>query len=200
MGVRGLRGNGRSEYTESWMQWRMSSMLSNPRYVMENLYIFDWESDLLLVTYSGYYYEVEVKLTLSDFKRDFEKTDKHCIMENGYRLRRTRRMVGGEIVEKYVETPRDRPNYFLYAVPSFLADKVRELVPPYAGFATVNQWGTITMEKKPPLLHKTKLDVNLQDKFYFNWRREKEISAELRRAMSDRTDEQPEPGPSYKLF
>lgn len=36
-------------------------LLSNPMYVINNLHIYDWESDFLAITRSLYAYEVEVK-------------------------------------------------------------------------------------------------------------------------------------------
>lgn len=38
-------------------------LLSNPMYVINNLHIYDWESDFLAITRSLYAYEVEVKMS-----------------------------------------------------------------------------------------------------------------------------------------
>ena len=48
-------------------------LLSNPMYVINNLHIYDWESDFLAITRSLYAYEVEVKMSKQDFFNDFKK-------------------------------------------------------------------------------------------------------------------------------
>lgn len=47
--------------------------LSQPKYLLNNLYVFSWESDYLAMTKSGYWYEIEVKISRADFKADFKK-------------------------------------------------------------------------------------------------------------------------------
>lgn len=42
-------------------------------YVINNLHIYDWESDFLAITRSLYAYEVEVKMSKQDFFNDFKK-------------------------------------------------------------------------------------------------------------------------------
>lgn len=44
------------------------------------------ESDFLLKTKSGYWYEAEIKISFSDFKADFKKKEKHQILENGFKI------------------------------------------------------------------------------------------------------------------
>lgn len=46
------------------------------KYVLENSYIFNWECDFFYQTSTGYYVEIEVKVSRSDFKADFKK-EKH---------------------------------------------------------------------------------------------------------------------------
>lgn len=43
------------------------------RYIINNLHIYDWESDFLAITRSLYAYEVEVKMSKQDFFNDFKK-------------------------------------------------------------------------------------------------------------------------------
>lgn len=171
---------GKEDYNEQMIVGLLSRfMLSNPKYIIENLYVFDWESDLLLVTNSGYYYEFEVKITLSDFKRDFDKTAKHQIMRSGKKESRSYRKVNGKVVESVREYPRKRPNYFFYAVPYYLEEKVSELVPEYAGLVVIDEGGHPITRKKAPKLHSDKNDINLQDKFYHNWRNAKSNNERL---------------------
>lgn len=55
---------------------------SNHVYQINNQYIFryDWESDFFAMSSSGYGVEVEVKVSVSDFKKDFLK-EKHKIFK-----------------------------------------------------------------------------------------------------------------------
>lgn len=51
------------------------------KYILDNSYVYNWESDFFSVTASGYAQEIEVKVSFSDFKADFNKVDKHKILE-----------------------------------------------------------------------------------------------------------------------
>ena len=152
-------------FTENGIQRALDSeFLSNPKFLIHNLYVFAWESDYLAKTKAGYWYEVEIKISLSDFKADFKKTHRH------YALKK-RGWVGKDAV----------PNYFSYCVPKPLMDKVRPLVPDYAGLIGVNEYGHIIIDKAPPKLHPVKIqdsDLNLVDKFYFSWKGEKRKNLE----------------------
>lgn len=44
------------------------------KYLMENVYHFNLESDFLSVSKTGYITEIEIKLSRSDFRSDFKKT------------------------------------------------------------------------------------------------------------------------------
>jgi len=50
------------------------------KYILENSYVYNWESDFFSVTSSGYAQEIEIKISLSDFKADFNKIDKHKVL------------------------------------------------------------------------------------------------------------------------
>lgn len=157
-----------------------AKFLSQPKYVIENLYVFEWESDMLLKTNSGYWYEFEIKISVSDFKHDFVKTDKHEILSCGQKKIWYGKWEKGEKVEYYEHANRRRPNYFYYAVPSEMVDKVKDMVPEYAGLISIDltkrhAWdiGDYSIVKKAPLLHKEKYDdndLNLIEKFYYRWR------------------------------
>ena len=52
--------------------------LFDHKYKLNNSYIYNWESDYFgIAKGSGYSYEVEIKMSRSDFKADFKKTNKH---------------------------------------------------------------------------------------------------------------------------
>jgi hypothetical protein len=121
--------------------------LSNPKYTINNLYVFSWESDYIAQTHSKYWYEVEVKISRSDFKNDFKKIDKHERLKSGSFC----------------------PNYFSYAVPEGLINI--EEIPEYAGLIYVNK-EYLNIIKPAPKIHTRKLIINLQDKFYYNWKKE----------------------------
>ena len=148
------------KFTEEFVLRALNrNYLSNPKYLINGLFVFDWESDYLAKTTAGYWYEVEVKISLSDFKADFKKENKHKLLrEHGW-------------VGKFAV-----PNYFSYCVPAHLVEKVEPLVPAYAGLISVSEHGFLTWHKVPPKLHPVKLsdtDLRLVDKFYYNWAEEK---------------------------
>lgn len=47
------------------------------KYILENSYVYNWESDFFSITTSGYSQEIEIKLSKQDFLADFLKVDKH---------------------------------------------------------------------------------------------------------------------------
>ena len=127
--------------------------MSNPVYVIANLFVFSWESDFLLKTKSGYWYEVEVKISRSDFKNDRKKKpEKYDILEGS--------------------KSGLRPNYFSYCVPEHLLDKVEDLIPYYAGICTVDDYGNVRFSRSPNMIHSEKISddmLNLTKKFYYNY-------------------------------
>lgn len=124
--------------------------MASPKYVLNNLYVFDWESDYLAITKSWYTYEIEVKISVSDFKNDFSKTEKHKKLLYG--------------------NTKNKPNYFYYAVPEKLIEA--NDVPSYAGLIYIRGKQMYIVKAAPKLLS-TKLDLSkygqlLMDKFYYN--------------------------------
>lgn len=116
-------------------------------YRLSNAYVFkyDWESDFFCINRTGYSFEVEIKVSRSDFKADFKK-EKHRLF-----------------VEKPVNSL--LPNKFYFAVPDGLV--TIDEVPEYAGLITVKN-GHILILKRAPFIHKNKYDFRrkLCDKFY----------------------------------
>ena len=135
------------------------------KYVMENLTVYKWESDTLLVTKSGYAYEIEIKISRADFKNDFKhKEKKHLFLE------RKAGDLGAVLDDRY------RPNYFYYAVPEGLISP--DELPDYGGLIYIHplsSWPHFRVDnvKVATQLHKTKFDaerLGLMDKFYYNYR------------------------------
>ena len=152
----------KEQVSELLLQQYLRGWKSNPTYIVENLYVFDWESDMLINTRSGYWYEVECKISLADFKNDFtHKRQKHELLKNGDEKRR-------------------RPNLFYYCVPWYLSGKVLPLLPDYAGLIVLTENGRLNEVKRSPCLHKQKYtneELKLCDKFYYayrNWKRNME--------------------------
>lgn len=142
------------KHTEQSIQQALIGFLSNPRYVIENLYVFNWESDLLFLTRAGYWYEVEIKISRADFFNDAKK-------RTGF----------NHLKSDVLTDPTKRgPNYFYYAAPKGLL-RVDE-IPSYAGLIEVGEHGGYDVMKKAPLLRKEKADpdtLGLSDKFYYNY-------------------------------
>lgn len=144
------------------MQEALRWFISSPKYRLENLYVFNWESDLLFLTPSGYWYEIEIKVSRSDFFNDANK------------------MARGRRKSEVLADPNSiGPNYFYYAVPKDLI--TLDEIPDHAGLIEVDlTWSEV---KKAPRL-KGKIELNqarLADKFYYNWKNEKVAHKNTRR-------------------
>lgn len=166
MGNRGSRDKKTVEeikWSEELIQQQLRYSFLSPnsvKYFIENLNIYDWESDVLKITKSGYAYEFEIKISRPDFKNDFKhKKKKHILLESK-------------------ENSSKIPNYFYYVVPEGLVSE--EEVPEYAGLiyvlGTIIGNGRVHYQfqeiKKAPKLHSNKIDeisLNLIDKFYYNY-------------------------------
>jgi hypothetical protein len=165
MGIKGDRiPKQKSVLTESKIQDALKHQLSNPRFLLHNLYVFGWESDVLMLTQSGYWYEYEIKISRADFKNDFKhKNDKH--IHSLSNLDHTK-----------------KPNYFSYVVPENMISI--DEVPEYAGLIYVFENGGTRTIKAAPKLHKEKndpKDLNLVDKFYYNMVSAKNKANEIKR-------------------
>jgi hypothetical protein len=164
------------EITSSYIQDKVYSRFINHDYKLRNTFIFEWESDFFSITKSNYVYEVEIKVSRSDFKADFNKYKKHQILSakgnkvviRGWEL--TEILKDGTKVPSTSISIRDtnklRPNKFYYACPVGLLKK--EEIPEYAGLIEVSEHGAIII-KEAPYLHKETLDLQkeLLSKFYW---------------------------------
>ena len=188
MGVMGKRGEQpKKKYTEREIQNILREhFMSGPngaRYQIENLFVYNWESDFLYITKAGYSYEIEIKVSRSDFFNDMEKKTKHAILEGTY-------------VKRSYEKTVERPNYFYYAVPKDLVKE--EEVPEYAGLIYITEiWPYVDVIKPPPQIHEEKIDeerLKLTDKFYYNylsWKQKAETEFNKKiEELKNRLDEQ----------
>lgn len=149
------------------------------RYPMLNSYIFDWESDFFCISKSGYSYEIEIKVSRSDFLSDQKnKKDKYRILEaskpfvkkgfqqyNGQNIKDGKKTwfsyssFGWDKVPirtsiKFIFPDKMRPNKFIYACPENMISE--DEIPDWAGLLYVreNKVGYSIYHKYIPMLIK----------------------------------------------
>lgn len=154
--AKNIANKGKDNITSKDIVSALSNLFINHKYVINNAYIFDWESDFFSVSESGYVYEVEIKVTRGDFKDDFNKTSKHTLLESA----------DPEINLK-------RPNKFFYAAPKGLLNTIE--IPKYAGLIEIDSSDDMpVISKNAPFLHRENslnlLKDVLLDKFYYRYR------------------------------
>ena len=162
---------------------------SGRQYGIPNICLYGWEADFLSVTRAGYTHEYEIKVTKADFRADAVKTEKHQIVETGFRELNDyeRRVIEdrerhgegfpGYIKDKITADKKmlgKRPNYFWYVCP----DHVTDTVPDYAGLIYCKPY--LEIVKPAPLLHKEKITADMERKilasFYYRyWKIRREI-------------------------
>lgn len=140
--------------------------LGNHEYILQNAYIFNWESDIFALSKSKYAVEIEVKVSKSDFLADFKKIEKHLLLKNRSKkwIMCDKRVYEGAqwfykyCTFKYKEVKKCIPNRFYYAAPVGIL-KLSD-IPDYAGFIEVyNDGRQFEIIKKAPLLHKEVNDL-----------------------------------------
>lgn len=105
-----------------------------------------FECDLFRVTKAGYLYEYEIKLSLSDFKSDFNKTTYN------YKTKQY------DTKHKMLESRHiDAPSKFFFVVPYTLTDKVLPIVPEWAGLLEYTRY--LRQVKPSPNLHRNKCSL-----------------------------------------
>lgn len=162
--------------TESDIIKHVRRFFATAEYELQNVFIWDWESDYFCITASGYTIEVEVKISKSDFKADAKKAQKHFILKNAMKEMVT--MPGqtfGNISQVYFIKPRT-PNKFYYCCPEGMIKP--DEVPEYAGLLYYRQvpddknehtYNSIVQVHPAKFLHKNKPDLSklLLNKYYY---------------------------------
>src|ERR1700749_2132849 len=140
-----------NEINVKTIQENLMNRFDKHKYHIMNAFVYDWEADYFSISTSNYTYEIEIKLSKSDFKADFKK-DKHTLFKS---------------VQENKSKARKLPHKFFYACPPNLID-VKD-IPKYAGLLYVDYYKVETI-KEAPFLHKREynLDKILLEKFY--WR------------------------------
>ncbi len=119
-----------------------------------------WEADLISVTQAGYWNEFEIKRTLADFIRDFEKP-KHRRFAETWKPEPIKHDDPSPYAVRMVARI---PNYFWYVAP---AEATPPCIPDYAGLIQVTE-GTndkylnnlkVEYVKKAKMLHGSKLST-----------------------------------------
>lgn len=144
------------------------------KYCIQNMYLFDYpmgEEDFVVIKNNGYICTYEVKISRSDFKADFNKKERHQILENGWYTSDQKQFKPDtkwlEYYQPGEQIPRNRPNKFFYVCPENLIKK--EEVPKYAGLIYITEDNRLLKIKEPPFLHKNIIDVTttICNKFYY---------------------------------
>lgn len=110
--------------------------LKGHRYIVPNVAIFGWETDMISLNKSNLLTEFEIKCSRSDFKADLKKF-RHRHLSDPNRTRVTLQHL---------------PSYFFYVTPRGLL-KPKE-IPEYAGLITLQRFCMARIEKRAPRLHK----------------------------------------------
>ena len=212
MGIRYNSAPLKSEpLTEQTIQRRLNYIFSSWKYNVDGLFVFEWESDKLIWTKTGYIYEFEIKISRADFKNDFKnKKEKHIIlkgpteeerfMPSFYQSYEWNKHLYNSIDDckarikpgdSHLIESHKKPNYFYYAVPERLIQP--EEVPEYAGLIYIlkeyhYERQSYVIVKKAPFLHKQKYkdgELNLAEKFWWNWQSDRRLRKEAQKERDE---------------
>ena len=150
--------------------------------IINNVYIFGWESDFFIQRKDGLSIEFEIKTNRADFLNDAKKEKRNRILEHGCIIKNGDGEFSPPVV---VEKP--RPNQFYYFVPIGLVALVE--IPSYAGLMYYSGWTPdcpkIIHVKAAPMLHNYAIDLEeiMEKKYFLKWQNEKREAERLRRVI-----------------
>lgn len=159
MGTFGKRGEKKKPLTEIDIQKLIRQTFTSFDACLENMNIYGWESDSLLVSKTLIVREFEIKASRADFLRDFkDKKAKHEYLQRVFASHKQDR-------------PNSCPSRFYYIAPEGIIDRDKDL-PPYAGLAVLTSYGSLKLIAEAPILHKEPLVIDhpLFRKLAFNYR------------------------------
>lgn len=151
----------------AWMIERMLTKYHFPNTTGMNVFLDDWECDVLTISKSGYSHEYEVKLTAADFRNDAMKTRRRVV----YMDDRSSPNVITELKHDVIPAGH-RTNRFSYVMPETMLGKVE--IPDWAGLVLAkivdrphsrrdNEiWIKLDEERKAPMIHK---DITRADRY-----------------------------------
>lgn len=153
---------------------RLRQNYTNSKYLVSNVYCFHEfykETDFLIINNNGHAFDIEIKISMQDFKKDVDKVHKHNILSNSH-FQLPYKYSGKYEANELIYTE-DRPNRFYYCIPQTLQSKIQPLIPEYAGLLVITESGKMKKIKEAKLLHKNnqmqKLESRLCRKFYYNY-------------------------------
>ena len=95
--------------------------------------IVGWEADILVMHKSGWLWEIEVKISVADFRREFkEKAEKHEALQSGLIKRRFKWDI------RSYTNPHSIIKKYFFAMPVEVYEKVKDEIPAYAGVILVD--------------------------------------------------------------
>jgi hypothetical protein len=127
------------EKMQARLMWWVMNDLHHLYTVPNSTVIFHWESDLISVTQALFTHEYEIKISMSDYRKDDLKKWKHMCLKDG--LNRT------------------MPNYFWYATCFDIEP------PPHAGWIKISGDGELHVEVKKPAPRLTDSKMSDQTQF-----------------------------------
>lgn len=143
--------------TESFVQSRAFWALNHHEVLVPNFYAPGWfECDMLAIAKSGYWFEFEIKISLSDLRADAKK-----IMKDGMaKMDGKWRPIGRKKYDMLREGK--GPNRFFYIVPNSMEEKAKEIIPDFAGLYIICDNYYVRKSRNAKLLHKEKADDRLR--------------------------------------
>lgn len=119
--------------------------LSSSEFTMPNFTPRNWfECDFFRITKAQYFYEYEIKMTVSDFRADRQKSD--YVRDRANYVTKH---------QQIIERLRGCPSRFYYVVPEAIAEKVHAELPEWAGLIVWHRH--LACKKQAPILHRNKI-------------------------------------------
>lgn len=142
-----------------------------------NYFIGAFECDIYTVNKNLYTTEYEIKKTVADFKKDFNKQNNRWIWKDQKRNTTKKH----DLIQQGLRT-----NRFYYVMPEQLKECIE--IPNYAGLITFDlqkEWFWINIVKQAPRLHKNKIDEKeiLTIVRNFNYRHYSLIFQQMKRSL-----------------
>ena len=140
--------------------------------IMPNVYVGNWnECDALLVLKSGYVHEMEMTVSVSDFRADFKKSNRYKKGTTQYGYTTAIDCLKHDLLAN----GEGFPNRFSFLVPEDMIGV--DDVPDYAGLYYFRRYkgdtGRIFEQKAPKLMHKNKISddllLHLTKKFVYRY-------------------------------
>ena len=165
----------------------IESFVYNHDFKLQNVFVHSWEADSFSVTSSAYTYEIEVKVSRSDFFADMKKPKHHFFktIKNEYAIYPASKEYFSHDTYSCISPEKvchkTAPNKFFFACPVGLVEAHE--VPKYAGLIYIMDSGSHRIIRAAPFLHKDRFDhkTMLFDKYFYKWQTLKNENWDLKR-------------------